>query len=121
MNDRDDALEHLFAAARHPEPVPSQVLMHRILTDAVAVQAQHGAQAPARRAARPRRLGWVDRVAAVFGGGGALAGMSLAMVAGVFIGIAQPNAVAALTSGLLADAALDSVDLLPGDDPLWGE
>lgn len=121
MTEREPDLDDLFAAARDADPTPSANLMTRILTDAAALQPR-----PAVVATRlqpvdlPTTEGWFDRIAAVFGGGGALAGMSLAAVAGVFLGLAQPAPIVALTS-MLADASVETVDLLPDGTALWEE
>lgn len=119
MTDLD--LNLLLAAARDDRPLPSEALMARVLADAVAQQPKPLAHPLAVTPARAASTGWLDRLAAVFGGGGALAGVSLAMVAGVFIGIAQPAPVAALTSALLVGASLETVDLFPAEVALWEE
>lgn len=121
MTEREPDLDDLFAAARDADSAPSANLMTRILTDAAALQPR-----PAVVATRlqpvdlPTTEGWFDRIAAVFGGGGALAGMSLATVAGVFLGLAQPAPIVALTL-MLADASVETVDLLPDGTALWEE
>lgn len=111
-------LDSLFAAAREDLPQPSEALMARILADAVAMLPQTVAL-PGATAARTARTGWFDWLAAPFGGGGPLAGVGLAMVAGIFIGVAQPEPVAVLTSVLLVAADAETVDLFPGDTALW--
>jgi hypothetical protein len=115
MTDHD--LDSLFDAAREARASPSPALMARVMADAVALQPK-----PVMRRGRyPSPLRWLDRLAAPFGGGGALAGISFAMLAGVFIGVVQPAPVAALTSVLLTEVQYDTVDLLPGDMTLWEE
>lgn len=114
----DPDLDALLASARDAGPRPSEALMARVMADAAASQpAPRGV--PVARNVRP--AGWLRRLSAVFGGGGALAGVSLAMVAGVFIGVVQPAPVAALTSALLVAGDPGTVDLLPAGTGLWEE
>jgi len=110
-------LDTLLAGLRAADAPPSTALQARVLADAVAVQAT----APARPAMRPARRTAFRTLAEIFGGGGALAGMSLAAMAGLFIGVAQPAPVASLTEALLAEEPLDTLDLLPETDALWTE
>ncbi len=113
-----DAPDDLDAAlAALPRLVPSADLQARIMADAAAGQGAAWARPPI---ARRRRGPW-QRLAGTFGGGGALAGMSFALMAGVLLGVTQPEPVAALTSVLLAGSAPDSVDLLPDGDLFWAE
>jgi len=119
MTDLD--LDTLLAAARDDGPVPSDALVARVMADAVALQPRPGARPVARPAPDASPVRWLDRLAAMFGGGGALAGVSLAMVAGVFIGVVQPVPVTALTSVLLVGGQLDSVDLFPTEVAMWEE
>jgi len=115
MTDHD--LDSLLAAARTADRAPSPALMARVMADAMALQPKPASR-PVLRAAPSR---WFDRLAEVFGGGGALAGISFAMLAGVFIGVVRPEPVAALTSALLTGARYEAVELLPGDAALWEE
>lgn len=121
ITERDFDLDALLASARGYGPVPSETLMARVMADAVAVQPQPIERPLARTTAAKMLARWLDQLAAVFGGGGALAGISLAMVAGVFIGVVQPAPVAALTSALLVETQVDLVDLFPTDAALWEE
>jgi hypothetical protein len=61
----------------------------------------------------------LSAVADWFGGGMSLAGMSAAALAGLFLGIAQPVPVVALTELLRGTTTLDSLDLLPTGGALW--
>lgn len=123
MTDAD--LDALLAGARDHAPVPSDALMARVMVDAIAVQQNVVAPAAVRpRVASPAErspVRWFERLAAVFGGTGALAGVSLATVAGVFIGIVQPAPVAAVTSALLVEMHLETVELFPSETALWEE
>lgn len=112
----DDDLESLFSAAREGQPQPSPDLLARVLADAQSVQAIPLA-APAR--AEPPRGGLWSALAAVFGGSGALAGMATAMVAGLYLGFAQPMGDGLLTTVLGVDTA--TMDMMPGIDALLEE
>ena len=123
MNRSDSDLDGLLAQMRGDDPDPSAALMARVLADAAAVQPRAGAAvswitAPALPMVVPS---FWSQLAGVFGGGGALAGMSLATVAGVFLGIVQPAPVAALTQAFASVTPLEQMDLLPGEDTLWVE
>ena len=104
----DDDLDDLFAAARKQATQPSPALLARILADAAAEQPR--APAPA-GLARPRvRLA---ALSAALGGGGALAGLATATVAGLWIGLAPPAAVDDFAATLWASGEGDSVELIP--------
>ncbi|MGL5361763.1 MAG: hypothetical protein ACRDBH_02710 [Bosea sp. (in: a-proteobacteria)] len=112
-------LDALLVGLRVSDPQPSSALQARVLADAMAAQPKPST--PPRRtvaATRGRRL---RALADLFGGGGALAGMGLAAATGLFVGIAQPAPVAALTQALVVGETLDSLDLLPAADGLWTE
>jgi predicted lipid-binding transport protein (Tim44 family) len=111
---QDDDLDQLFAEAATQRIAPSDALMTRIQADADAWQPKpRPVVAPA-----PSR-GWLSAVADWFGGGMSLAGMSAAALAGLFLGIAQPVPVVALTELLRGTTTLDSLDLLPTGGALW--
>lgn len=114
MHDLDD----LFAEARATGAQPSAALLARVMADAGALQPQARTIAP--RVAEPRGLwAWV---AALFAGGGAMAGMGTAAAAlGLFLGFMQPAPVAALTEALGVTMPETSYDFLPGIDPLIAE
>lgn len=111
---RDSDLDDLLAAARADRPVPSAALMARVLDDAQRLQP--AAARPLRRA--PARPGLMARLAQAFGGAGALAGMAAAMLAGVWVGLAQPAPLTLLTAALWPAEAL-SVELIPDPAALW--
>lgn len=124
MTNWDDDLNGLLATAKGQGMPPSDALVARVMADAAAVQ--HGVAraslAGLQVAPKSQRgPGFWARLAGAFGGIGAVAGMSAATVAGVFLGVAQPAPVAALTQALLTSAPLEQVDLLPGTDALWAE
>lgn len=93
MTDLDD----LFALARRQEASPD--LLARVMSDAEAAMVP---EVP-RRSARWRMF----RV--LLGGAGALTGMATAALAGVWIGMAEPAPVAAVTDALWTE----TVDVMP--------
>lgn len=107
-----DDLDALFAQARaRPPAAVPEALMARVLADAAAhLPATPPAFAPAPAAPPP---GLWARVVAGLGGVGALAGMATAMVAGVWLGFAQP-----LGDGLAANllGSGPTIDMMPGID-----
>ena len=121
QRDTDLDLDSLLAelAAQEP-PEPSGAVLSRILADAAREQPRPAGivprTAPPAAAARPSP-GWLGSLAEVFGGRGALAGMMLATVTGLYLGFAQPAALAAL----YAETPLDSLDMIAGGDSLWTE
>ncbi|MBL9050118.1 MAG: dihydroorotate dehydrogenase [Tabrizicola sp.] len=98
---QDDDLDRLLAeAAKHP-PVPSAALMERVLADGLALQP---AAPGLRPAVAPSRPGLLSRLAAVFGGPPALAGLGTAAVFGLALGYLSPSTLDYLT-GATAEAA----------------
>ncbi len=119
MTDFD--LDAVLAAARDADPVPSDALMSRVMADALALQPRAVAQNRAQSGLAFTPLRWLDWLAAVFGGGGAVAGIGMALVAGVFFGIAQPAPVAMLTGVWLDETLSDGLDLFPAETAFWVE
>lgn len=123
----------LARLAAEPPPLPGPALMARLIEDAARLQPALPMPAAARAtpgAAPPRggstsgstsgsTGGWIGTLAEMFGGRGALAGMMLATVTGLWLGVAQPVSLAALTGA--ADTPLESLDLMAGSDGLWTE
>lgn len=112
---QDDSLDRIFAEAASQRVAPSSGLVSRILADADAMQP--GPQIW--RAAAPAPRGWVATLADWFGGSGSLVGMSAAAVAGLYLGVAQPASILALTDLVTGTATVDSLELLPSDTALW--
>ena len=103
-----DALDDFFGAARRAAPRPSDALLARVLSDALAVQA---APVPTRRPTRPSLLA---QLRDALGGWPAVGGLATAGMMGLAIGIAAPAGLGDLTAALLgqpADGYL--VDLMP--------
>jgi hypothetical protein len=113
MQGRDD-LDDLFAQARSAGPVPSEALMARVLADALAEQPKPVVAVPV-AVVRPEGL-W-SRLAALFGGAGALAGIGSAAAAGLFIGYVQPSGLSTLGEAVLG-TPLETVELMPDVDGL---
>jgi hypothetical protein len=112
----DTDLDQVFAAARAVRPVPSDALTARVLHDAYAAQPV----APvAALPARSRRGFWAV-LSDAFGGGGVLAGLGTATVAGVWLGYADPAGMDWLTRTLLPTLSGD-VQLMQADDLFLGE
>ncbi len=114
MTTEHSDLDALFATAASVRAVPSDALMTRILADADAVQPVVARPVPAVTAP-----GWFQTLADWFGGGMSLAGMSMAALTGLYLGIAQPLPVAALTELVTGTTTLESLDLLPSTGTLW--
>ena len=99
----DDMLDDIFAQARDEMPVPSDALMARVLGDAASVQSA------ARALPTVAKQGLWARAMDAIGGWPALSGLAAATVAGVWIGVAPPASVSAITASLVGDEV--SVDL----------
>lgn len=109
-----DALDDLFAEARSTTQPPSEALMARVLADAMEVQPKAVvAVAPVAL----RGPGVWSRLAALFGGAGALAGMGTAAMAGLFIGFVQPESLSVLGDAVLG-TPLETVELVSSVDAL---
>ena len=109
---QDDIDDLLATAARQPLQ-PSGALMERVLADALALQPE----APSARPASPaRRPGVLMRLAAVFGGAPALAGLGTAAVFGLALGYYSPA-----TLDYLTGASADAAEFFPGGDFLTTE
>ena len=104
MTERDketDGLEAHFDAARRQAATPSDDLMRRVLSDALQAQAE---MAGPQARTRPR-AGWVRQVFGALGGWPAVAGLSTAAVAGVWLGVAPPAGLDEVAQGILGDGS----------------
>lgn len=117
MDKKTDAfdLDALFAEARatrgrDADPAPD--FMARVLEDALSLQpAPAPVASPAPRASRLRQF------LNAIGGWPAVAGLATAGVAGLWIGVNPPDAMATTAENLLGtDSDLYLVDLMPGYD-----
>lgn len=105
MQDRD--IDDLLALAARNRPEPSAGLMERVLADGLAAQQR----SPARP--HPRRAGPLVRLAELFGGMPALAGLVSSVLLGLAVGYLNPGAADYLTGAL---AASETLDLFPTTD-----
>ena len=112
-----DSLNDLFAEAAARREEPSAGLVSRILADADAAQPHHQPLRPVQPAPR----GWLATLSDWFGGGMSLAGMSAAAATGLYLGVAQPASVLALTELVTGTTTIDSLELLPGTGTLWAQ
>lgn len=118
-----EGLEDLFAAMREERVPPSDALMARVLADAMAHQPRPDLQPalkPGQGSAAVAAAGqglW-RRLAGLFGGAGALAGMGTAAVAGLFIGFVQPVGLGVLEEAVLG-TPLETVELIPSVETLF--
>jgi Flp pilus assembly protein TadB len=109
----DDTIEAvLAAAARSKAPAPSAELMARVLADAEATQA--GFDRFDRQAERPKAHAGLRAVIAGFGGWPAMAGLTAAGLAGVWLGISPTFGVSEVLAGYLDGGAAYAVDVMPG-------
>lgn len=126
--DKDFDLDALLAEAAEMRVTPSPELTSRILQDAVNLQPKPQVwPQPIVRKEEPQSFsggffGWFTAFADVLGGGRAVAGLSLAALTGLYLGVAQPNLMQSLTSSTAADSTVsDQIDLLPATGTLWTE
>ena len=117
----DMDLDALLAQAAATPVAPSAALTARILADAQAMQPRPQATAVPSRP-RPGVLAWLSDLAEGLGGGRAVAGLSLAGVAGLFLGVADPSALQSLSTLIAGDlTSVEHMDLRPATDILWTE
>lgn len=115
----EDDLDDLFAAAQSEAlPVPAG-LMARVISDAEAELLGGDLPLRAQPQGRPQASHLLARLAGLFGGTGALAGMVTATVAGFWLGFAQPEPMGAMSALLTGTSA--EIDMMPGIDALLDE
>jgi hypothetical protein len=113
-----DDLNDLFAAAGRQRVPPSDALMARVLDDAARLQPRAVAVAvPVVEAG----AGFWAGLAALFGGGGVLAGVGSAAVAGLFFGFVQPVGLTSLTDAFGTVQTGETLELMPGVEALLSE
>jgi hypothetical protein len=117
MSDKDQDLDGLgafFDAARAHSPAPSPDLLARVLSDAEAEQVWITRRAQA--ATEAPRAGLLDQLYRLLGGWPAMAGLTTAIVAGVWIGTALPEGVSSgAEAAYLVDITPEAVFELAGD------
>lgn len=111
MTELDD-LDDLFRAASTEAPQPSPLLLARILLDADRVQVP--APVVIRQGALATLAGW-------FGGMVPLAGMSVAALTGIYLGVVQPTPVLALANLVTGQTTIDNLEVLPTPSTLWAQ
>ena len=111
MTQLQDDLDDLLATAARQAPAPSEALMNRVLADALALQPQ--APGPRPVATEP---GFLSRLAGLFGGMPALAGLGTAAVFGLVLGYYSPA-----TLDYLMGSSADAAEFFPGGDFLTTE
>ncbi|MBC7479484.1 MAG: hypothetical protein H7317_15555 [Pseudorhodobacter sp.] len=114
MTEMDD-LDDLLGAASGQGLAPSPSLMARIVADADHLQPLAGVAAPL------RAKGLLATLADWFGGTVPLAGMSVAALTGIYLGVAQPTPVLALTNLVTGQTMIDSLEVLPTTSTLWAQ
>lgn len=98
--DKDHILERGFAQLRAQEIVPSEALLDRIMLDADQVLAAHGVvAAPAFAAPQGFATALLDAI----GGWMSVGGLTVAAMAGLWIGVYPPDAVYDFSTGFLGD------------------
>lgn len=107
---QDDDLDRLLAAAAQRPIVPSEALMERVLEDALRLQ-----PVTPRPSVRPRP-GLIARLAGLFGGAPALAGLGTAAVFGLVLGYYSPT-----TLDYLTGTTTDTAEFFPEADFLTTE
>lgn len=102
MGDRKDmdGLDAFFDAARDAAPLPSEALMARILADAEAEMPRPAAPV------RARRPLW-GRAVSALGGWRAVAGLGVASMAGLGLGLWMPGAIGDVAQGFTASPTAD--------------
>lgn len=105
-----DDLDDLLSQAAQRPAVPSEALMERVLADALALQPQTPSFRPA------PRPGFLARLAGVFGGPPALAGLGTAAVFGLALGYLSPS-----TLDYLTGSSTDTAEFFPDTDLLTTE
>ena len=104
-------LDRYFAAAREHTAQPSDDLMAQVLTDAFDAQAAAAPEVPNNQPTVP----WLGQILRELGGWPAMAGLTTATLAGIWLGINPPEGLSTTTDALLGsgDAAY-LIDVVPG-------
>lgn len=116
----DQELEQFFAAMQADARAPSDRLLSAIMDDAARLQPQP-ALLPVQPTGAPQRS-FLHEVMATLGGWPAMAGMTTAAIAGVWLGVVAPAGLETLSGGLilsqnagLVDDSFTLDDLVPDD------
>lgn len=120
--DKDMDLDALLSEAAAERVEPSAALRARILADADAMQPQPFVINAVSVPKTGGIAGWFAGLAAGLGGARAVAGLSLAGLTGLFVGVVEPAALQSLTALLTGEAVqIDRMDLLPATSTIWTE
>ena len=112
---QDSDLDDLFATARSTPLAVSAALTARVMADAQRLQPVTV------RPVAPKSRFWAGFLSAI-GGAPAVAGLSTAALAGLWIGFAQPVGLVSVTEILLAGTALaEPLDVMPAYDDFLTE
>lgn len=108
----DQELDAVFAAAAQNPPTMSADLFARIVQDAKGVSADAVAATVPATPSEP--TGFFAALIETIGGWRGVAGLATATLAGVWIGVAQPDTITGLTGGYVGDITyFDPGDLIP--------
>jgi len=112
LNQKTPLVDQLFDAARDSRPQPSDALMARIVADADReINAGHATVAPY---SAHRRRSLMTALGDAIGGWPALAGLTTATLAGVWIGFASPYAISDLSDVIFSnETTYDLGDFMP--------
>ena len=121
--EKDIDLDAFLAEAAEQRAEPSAALTARILSDAAREQPVPQVFVRKEVSDRPAGFsGWVEGLADALGGMRGVAGLSLAGLAGVFLGVVQPAGLAEVAQALTGAAVtVEEMDLLPASGTLWAE
>ena len=115
-------LDALLAEAAAERIEPSAAMTARILADAGAVQPQPFVPKVVFIPRMGGFAGWLAGFSEGLGGARAVAGLSLAGLTGLFLGVAEPAVLQSLTALLTGEAVqIDRMDLLPATTTIWTE
>lgn len=120
--DNELDLDALLAIAAAERIEPSAALTARILADAGTVQPQPFVPKVVFVPKAGGFAGWLAGIVEGLGGARALAGLSLAGLTGLFLGVAEPAPLQSLTALLTGEAVqIERMDLLPATYTIWTE
>ena len=116
MTDKDNLseteIDDMLARAGDVQAVASGDLLARIVADADAVADQRDVAGTPGRA--PQQSGVFARLTAALGGWPAIAGLTTATVAGIWIGYVSPDTLSAIAEGYISIGASDRLgDFMP--------
>ncbi len=114
MHDKD--LDDLLALAARTRPSPDPAFLDRVLADALAARSTVATVPRAPEQAAARSPGLLARIAAAFGGGPVLVGVTSTLILGLVVGYLSPGTADYLTGGSAA-----AVEMFPDTEFLTTE